>query len=93
MRLRDVFLATCVVLLTLGAAYMLINLAHLLIVLFVAIIFASTVRPLLHGLRRARRAAVGGYFAHLQRHGTRRYRPDYSCDSAAGSSDHGYVAE
>ena len=31
---------------------MLINLSHLLIVLFVAIIFASTVRPLLHGLRR-----------------------------------------
>lgn len=53
-RLRDVFLATCVVLGTVLLAYALYKLADLIVVIFVALIFASTVRPILRGMTRRR---------------------------------------
>ena len=52
MRLRDIFYATCVVLGTLLLAYVLYELADLIVVIFVALIFASTVRPILRGMTR-----------------------------------------
>ncbi len=51
---RDVFIGTCIVLLTLGGAFVLFKLSNLLIVLFGAMIFASTVRPLLKTMTRWR---------------------------------------
>ena len=52
MRLRDIFYATCVVLGTLLLAYVLYELSDLIVVVFVALIFASTVRPILRGMTR-----------------------------------------
>ena len=54
MQVRNVFVATCVVLATLLAAYLIYQLAELLAVFFVAVIFASTVRPVMEVMRRYR---------------------------------------
>ncbi len=47
MELRATFLRTCVVIATLVGAYSLFRLADLIVVIFVGIIFASTIRPLM----------------------------------------------
>lgn len=52
MRLREIFLGTCVILATLLGVYALYRLTELLVVMFVAIIFASTVRPILATMKR-----------------------------------------
>ncbi len=57
MQFRDTFLKTCIVLGTLLGAYLIYRLNELLIVVFVGIIFASTVRPMVEWLR-ARRVPV-----------------------------------
>ncbi|MCL7455298.1 MAG: AI-2E family transporter [Anaerolineae bacterium] len=51
---RQAFYITCVVLATLGMAYLLLQLGQILIVLFLAILLASTLRPLVDSLSRRR---------------------------------------
>lgn len=54
MEFRDTFIKTCIIIGTLLGAYLIYRLNELIIVIFVAIIFASTVRPLLDWLRARR---------------------------------------
>lgn len=49
--LRRTFYRTCVVIATLGAGYLLYRLGELVVVLFLSLIFASTVRPLIARLK------------------------------------------
>ena len=51
---RQVFSATVIVLATLAAAYLLLKVGQVIIVLFIAIVFASTIRPFVDGLARRR---------------------------------------
>ena len=52
--LRRVFFGTCIVLATLVGAYVLYRLGSLIVILFISLIFASTVRPLSETLQRWR---------------------------------------
>lgn len=54
MEFRNIFIKTCIVVGTLLGAYLIYRLNELIIVVFVGIIFASTVRPLLEWLRARR---------------------------------------
>ncbi len=51
---RRVFYYTCIVIVTLFSAYLLYRLTAIVVVLFAAILFASTVRPLVDRLARFR---------------------------------------